>query len=278
MKILLSIFLPVLSLPVFSRLWGRIVRLRRPRFLVKMVIRNYQQAYQIDMDEYQGETEDYASLVEFFTRRLDPERRPLQPNENAIVSPADGILSNIEKITGDQATQVKGKTYSISELIGENIDFSPGWYVATVYLSPSNYHRYHYPLTGNVKRYLHAGTRLFPVNQIGVTRVDRLFIRNERIVAEIERQNMPCYVVAVGATFVGSIKMEFIPAGTRKKRGQWIPVNLEVGQLQEMGRFEMGSTIVMVVPSLLAEPLKDRLGQAVRVGEPLFRLKTSKSR
>jgi phosphatidylserine decarboxylase len=223
------------------------------------------------MDEYKGEVEDYRSLSDFFVRRLDPGKRPLVPQENAVVSPADGILTDVETIFNDQATQVKGKTYKISQLLHEAIDFSRGWHVAVIYLAPSNYHRYHYPVTGNIKRYFHSSGRLFPVNQVGVNRVNRLFVRNERIITEMVNRQMSCYMAAIGASFVGSIKMEFIPGSNRKKRDQWVPVNREVRQLEEMGRFEMGSTIVLVIPTSMAKLLDNVIGQPVKVGQPIFK-------
>lgn len=275
MNILLSIALAIISLPFLSRIWGRIHKMKHPRFLVKRIIKLFHKNYQINMEEYEGEVEDYNSLCSFFTRRLDPTKRPLKPVENVIVSPADGRLTEVQTIYTDEATQVKGKTYRVSEMIGENIDFSKGWHVAVIYLSPSNYHRYHYPLTGKITRYLHTGARLYPVNNVGLNMIDRLFVQNERIVTEIRIQDddrtQSCYIVAVGATFVGSIKMEFITE--RKKRHQWIPVNLDVRQLDEMGRFEIGSTIVMVIPKEFAEPIEGKRGESVNVGDPIFSLK-----
>lgn len=279
MKLLLLIPLSILSIRAFSRMYGHITRLRRPRFLIKRVIEFFRKSYGITMDDYVGESSDYKSLSEFFIRPLDPSKRVLTPVENAIVSPADGQLTEVQTIYQDTATQVKGKTYSVSEMIGKKLDFSEGWHVAVIYLSPSNYHRYHYPLTGTVSGYYHTGARLFPVNQIGLNYVDRLFVRNERIVVEMRHKDTPCYVIAVGATFVGSIKMEFIKE--KRKRHQHHPVNETVTQLQEMGRFEMGSTIVMVIPKKIAEPVRrpghrvDSLTvQQVRLGEPLFSLKS----
>jgi len=272
MKFFISLLLPLISLPVFSRLWGRIVRLRHPRFLVKRVIKRYQRAYNISMDEYEGKVEDYRSLADFFTRRLDPGKRPLVPQENAVVSPADGILTEVETIYSDQATQVKGKTYKISQLLHETIDFSLGWHVAVIYLAPSNYHRYHYPISGNIERYFHSSGRLYPVNRLGVNRVNRLFVRNERIITEIVNRQMSCYMAAIGASFVGGIKMEFIPGSLRKKRDQWVPMNREVQQLEEMGRFEMGSTIVLVIPASMAEPMHKIIGQPIKVGQPIFKM------
>jgi phosphatidylserine decarboxylase len=270
MKFLLSLFLPLISLPVFSRMWGRIVRFRRPRILVKKVIERYRRVYHISMDDYEGKTEDYRSLADFFVRRLDPQKRPLVPVENAIVSPADGVLTAVETVFHDHVTQVKGKTYPLSGLVNAPLDFSQGWHVATIYLAPSNYHRYHYPLTGNLKGYCHTGTRLFPVNRVGVNRIPQLFIRNERMIIEIEEEQMSCYVAAIGATFVGSIKMAGITTPNRQLRHCWIPMNLAVKQLEEMGRFDMGSTLVMVIPKKMAEPIDHIVHQQVRVGQPLF--------
>jgi phosphatidylserine decarboxylase len=230
------------------------------------------------MDEYQGEVSDYRSLSDFFIRQLNPKKRPLVPDESAIVSPADGIVIEMETIFEDKATQVKGKYYKVSELLKENINFSIGWHVATIYLSPFNYHRYHYPLTGSIDRYFHVGGSLFPVNQVGMSHFDKLFLRNERIITRITRSDMSCYMVAIGATFVGSIQMEFIKKGvvnpTQDATGNhWQKVNLDIGQLEEMGRFEMGSTIVLVLPGKMAEPINSVKGKPVRVGQPMFKLK-----
>ncbi|HLP62160.1 MAG TPA: archaetidylserine decarboxylase [Candidatus Deferrimicrobium sp.] len=272
MKKLTSLSLSLLSLPVFSRTWGKITRLRRPRFLIRQFIRWYHRKYNIDMSEYEGELCDYRCLVDFFTRRLDKVCRPLRPDENVVVSPADGFLSGMETIFEDRATQVKGKYYNITELLKENIDFSGGWHVATIYLSPSNYHRFHYPLSGKIKRFFHTGGRLFPVNLLGLNHIDELFIRNERIITEIEKNGLPCYFAAVGATFVGSIRMEFIPEQKKNSRNRWETINLDVHQLEEMGRFEMGSTIVMVLPRQIAEPIDDIKGKPVRVGQAIFKM------
>ena len=224
------------------------------------------------MDEYKGEVEDYRSLSDFFVRKLDPVKRPLVRQENTMVSPADGILTDVETIFNDQATQVKGKTYKISQLLHETIDFSLGWHVAVIYLAPSNYHRYHYPISGNIKRYFHSSGRLFPVNWLGLNRVNRLFVRNERIITELETRQKRYYMAAIGACFVGSIKMEFISGSRRKKQDKWIPMNREVQQLEEMGRFEIGSTIVLVIPKSIAEPLSNIIGEPIKVGQPIFKI------
>lgn len=271
----MRIFLSLISFPFFSRLWGHIAKIKHPGFLVKKIIHFYQTHYNINMNEYIGNLEDYACLSDFFIRHLDTEKRPLLPKNNAIVSPADGTLINIEKIYEDKATQVKGKFYSITQLIKEKVDFSKGWFVATIYLSPSDYHRFHYPLSGELKAFCHSTGSLFPVNSKGMNLIDKLFVRNERIISKFEKQGLLLYMVSVGATNVGSIKMEFI--SKLKRDNKWKQVKKSVKQLDEMGRFEMGSTIILLCPNELVEPSKKTNNQKILVGEPIFLLKQNQS-
>lgn len=231
----------------------------------------------IDMTEYKGIPEDYATLSEFFIRPLDPVNRSLRETPECLVSPSDGVFSSLETVYRDEVTQVKGVTYSLSDFLKRELDFSSGYHVAVIYLSPANYHRYHYPLKGRVDGYCHAHGRLYPVNRLGLDHIKGLFIRNERIITEMTHtpastggSPFKWYMTAVGATNVGSIKMEFIQDSP--PLDVWISCGKEAGQLQEMGRFEMGSTIVMVVPASLARPIPERVGKPIRVGEPIFYL------
>lgn len=266
------IALACISMPALSRLWGRLMRLRRPRFLAKMMIDRFQEHYRIAMDEYQGKASDYRSLSEFFLRPLASGKRLPAADEQCLLAPADGRLSELELINEDRATQVKGWTYPLSLLLGEAIDFSQQWYLATIYLSPSNYHRFHYPLSGRVNGCFHGGTRLFPVNDFSVNRVKRLYIRNERLVTRFVFQDSRFYQVAVGATFVGSIGMKCLPAGL-PALGNWQSLDIQVKQMAEMGHFAMGSTIILIFPAERVENVLTEKGHAVRVGQPLFKLK-----
>jgi phosphatidylserine decarboxylase len=267
------IFLACVSWPALSRLWGRFMRVRRPRFLAQWMIRRFQRHYRIAMDEFQGRPQDYGSLSDFFLRRLDPEKRPLAVNAQCLLSPADGRLSELELVTMDRATQVKGWSYPISLLLGEAIDFSSPWYQATIYLSPRDYHRFHYPLAGRLSGFFSAGTRLFPVNDFSASRVRRLYLRNERVVTRFAFQGGCFYLAAVGATFVGSIGMNDLPRGFAAGKG-WQDLDVAVPQLAEMGHFAMGSTIVLLFPAERVGELLAEKGQAVRVGQPLFQIKT----
>ena len=224
------------------------------------------------MDEYMGSAQDYPSLADFFVRPLDAQQRPLPANEQFILSPADGKLSELELIATDCATQVKGKTYPLSRLLVAEIDFSQGWYLATIYLSPGNYHRFHYPVSGRISGCFHGGSRLFPVNVFSSERVKQLYIKNERLVTCIDLQGSSMYVVAVGATFVGSIAMEYLPARLPNKNG-WCELDIPVTQMAEMGRFNMGSTIIMALPAALVETVVTEKGKPICVGAPLFKIR-----
>jgi phosphatidylserine decarboxylase len=224
------------------------------------------------MDEFRGDAQDYPSLADFFLRRLDPEKRPLEAAAGLLLSPADGRLSGLERACGDAVTQVKGWTYPLSALLAEDLDPAAEWLVATIYLSPRDYHRFHYPLTARISGCFHGGTRLFPVNGFSVRRVRRLYVRNERAVTRFALPGRPLYMAAVGATFVGSIGLAYLEHGL-PATGAWQPCAIPVRQMEEMGHFAMGSTIVLVVPAdLVGETLVEE-GASLRVGQPLFRMR-----
>lgn len=255
-----------------SRLYGRIMRLQRPRRLAQWLIARFHRHYRIDMGEFQGKPEDYGSLAEFFLRPLDAAKRPLPGDESRLLSPADGRLSGLELIEGDAATQVKGWTYPLSLLLAEEPEPPRRWHVATIYLSPRNYHRFHYPVAGRITGCFFGGTRLFPVNGFSVNRVRRLYVRNERAVTRFALHDRPLYMVAVGATFVGNIALNYLACG-RPAPGIWHPCDIEVRQMDEMGHFALGSTIVLVVPAdRVVETLVEE-GALLRVGQPLFKIR-----
>ncbi len=270
MRYIIRPLLSVLSIPALSRFYGWLTRGKRPKFLIKKIIPFFAKNYEINMDEYVGNISDYSSLCDFFVRKIDPEKRVLSKVEDSLVSPADGFLTSINTIYEDRTTQAKGRYYKISEFIQDEIEFSEGWHIATIYLSPHNYHRFHHTATAEIESYYHKKGSLFPVNSFGTDLVKGLFNRNERIITRYNIDNKKFYVVAVGATFVGSIKLEFIE--NIKRDNKWKAVSSDINQLDEMGRFEMGSTIIMVIPKKLATPVNDITGKKIRVGDPIFKL------
>ncbi|MBN2398797.1 MAG: phosphatidylserine decarboxylase [Candidatus Aminicenantes bacterium] len=271
---LLSRFLlACISLPLLSRLWGKLTGLRRPRFLSRRMIKSFKNHYRIDMSEFAGSAQDYPSLADFFVRPLDPLKRPLSPSTDFILSPADGKLSELERVNCNSITQVKGKTYPLSRFLATDVDFAQGWYIATIYLSPCDYHRFHFPVSGRISGCFYGGTRLFPVNPFSCAHVRNLYIKNERLITRMELNGTSIFVAAVGATFVGSIAMTYLPDGLPAKN-EWNELSIPATQLVEMGRFNMGSTIVMVLPAALVEAVIAEKGKPIRVGDPLLKIAT----
>lgn len=260
----------LISFPCLSRLWGHITKIKHPKFIVNAVIKFYASHYSIGMDRYVGDLKDYSSLSNFFIRKLDLTAFPLETDKNSFISPCDGTVTIVEKLFENSATQVKGKKYSVDELVCDKLDYSKGITMITIYLSPANYHRFHFPLDVNVEKYVRTGKSLYPVNNLSVTHIDRLFLVNERVSSKMTYKNHSFYYVAVGASFVGSIKMEFTDDKTWNKP---VKVNKSFIQADEAGMFEMGSTIVLAVPSEMVGDIEVKPGDEVLTGTKLFNLK-----
>lgn len=198
--------------------------------------------------------EAYPTFNHFFTRKLKPEARPIESEAGAIVCPADGAVSQVGKIDGAKVFQAKGKSFSVVDLLGGSVEravpFIDGDF-ATIYLSPKDYHRLHMPLAGKLKEMVHIPGRLFSVNSATTRSVSGLFARNERVAAIFETEAGPMALVLVGAIFVSSIETVWHgvvtpPSATTVQ--SWLydnkPVVLQKGD--EMGRFNMGSTIIVL--------------------------------
>lgn len=246
--------------------------------LIKTAIR----LYQIDMSEVlESDPEAYPCFNAFFTRPLKSDARPLWAEPGAVLGPADGTLSQIGRTTGDRILQAKGKTYSVHELLGgdpaRTEPFRDGRF-ATIYLSPRDYHRLHMPLTGRLREMVHIPGRLFSVNAATTRCVPNLFARNERVAAIFDTEAGPMALVLVGAIFVASIETVWhgivtppsAPAVRTWHYGADAPL-LEKGA--EMGRFNMGSTIIVLF-GRDAVDWDERLGVGAKVcmGQALGRV------
>jgi phosphatidylserine decarboxylase len=269
LKYVSLVALYIISFPFLSRIWGRITKIERPAGLIKKVISFYRKHYGIDMSLYKGDLEDYSSLASFFVRPLDPAVRPLKTDTDSFLSPSDGKISVLEKVEANIATQVKGITFRITELLRKELDFSDGYRLITIYLSPRDYHRYHVPIDSTAVSYIQTGWRLYPVNTFSVGTVNNLFIKNERVCVKFRCKYGEFFYVAVGATFVGSVKMDFYD---NPVEGKWVTVDRKYRQNRELGMFEMGSTIVLAVPEKMVKEMKVKEGDTVQVGQPLFTL------
>ena len=218
---------------------------------IKQVIRHYG----VNMNEsLEQDINVFKSFNHFFTRELKPGVRPLTAEPNAIACPADGEVSQAGNITEGEIFQAKGKSYTVIDLLGGNAEraapFNNGVF-ATIYLSPKDYHRLHMPLTGKLREMVHIPGRLFSVNTATTHSVPGLFARNERVAALFDTDAGPMALVLVGAIFVSSIETVWhgviTPPSIASVQCWQYHDNaptLKIGE--EMGRFNMGSTIIVL--------------------------------
>lgn len=211
--------------------------------------------YDVDMSiAEETNPEVYPSFNAFFTRPLADGQRPINDENNAIVCPADGCISQLGSINNGQIFQAKGHEYSLLELVGGDTDIAKkfiGGSFATVYLSPKDYHRVHMPLAGTLETMIHVPGDLFSVNDTTAENVPRLFARNERVVASFNTDNGPMVVILVGAMIVASIETVWAGLVTPIKKQchttqyqKTSDITLEKGA--EMGRFKLGSTAIVL--------------------------------
>ena len=225
---------------------------------IKQIIKHYG----VNMNEaLEQDINTFKSFNHFFTRELNSNVRPLTTTPNAIACPADGTVSQAGKINDGEIFQAKGKNFTVTELLGGDSKraepFNNGVFT-TIYLSPKDYHRLHMPLTGTLKEMVHIPGRLFSVNTATTNSVPGLFARNERVAAIFDTDAGPLALVLVGAIFVSSIETVWHgvvtpPSITSVRSWQYqenAPV-LKIGE--EMGRFNMGSTIIVLLAKNKAE-------------------------
>ncbi len=250
-------------------------------------IRWFIRRYGVDMSEAAlPDSAQYTDFNSFFTRALRPGLRPVDDAGDALISPADGSVGHFGRARGDSLIQAKGHEYSLARLMGatgrESAEFEGGYFL-TIYLAPGNYHRVHMPLGGALRRTLHVPGRLFSVGTAATRGIPNLFARNERVVSVFDHERGPFALVMVGALFVGGIQQvwEDHPAalphgrdtasGDGRTRGG--AACLDKGE--EMGRFNMGSTVVALFPSSFRLEWTPGLrpGQAIRFGERIATLR-----
>lgn len=244
-----------------------------PAPLLRSAIRSFSAVYKVDLNEMEEQIESFRTFDEFFTRRLADGARPIDPDPLSLVSPSDGCLSEFGTLNGSDLLQVKGKHYSIADLLGSESRaeaFIGGSYT-TIYLSPRNYHRVHFPCSGEVTDYHYIPGELFPVNAMSVRSIDHLFSRNERLVTYLDSNVGPVAVVMVAATCVSAIEpcydtmQHVFERGVESGRVYQEEIQVEKGE--ELGVFHMGSTVVMVFPAGTIEFGDLELGQEVRMGQ-----------
>lgn len=272
-----------------SRLVLAATRSRAPAFK-NALIRLFVKGFRPDMsDAVETDPTAYASFNDFFTRALRPGARPIDPDPRAIVSPVDGTVSEAGLLTDDRILQAKGHDYTLHALLAGNRtwerNFAGGTF-ATIYLAPFNYHRIHMALGGELRESFYVPGRLFSVNRTTARLVPGLFSRNERVFCGFDSGGMPWAIVLVGALNVGSMATVWHGDVTPRKHREVtaLPVRdahgpatlapLQLDKGDEMARFNMGSTVILLFPPGAADWTASlAAGQVLRMGERIGTLR-----
>jgi phosphatidylserine decarboxylase len=260
-----------------SRAVGAATRLPLPGAVGRGVMGAFARRYRIDLSEC-GELSGFRTFGEFFARPLRPGLRPVAPGDDVVVSPVDAVVSEAGLSRAGRLIQAKGIEYPLEALVGDErvgARLAGGSY-ATLYLSPRDYHRIHFPLAGRILGWRYVPGKLWPVNPASVRNVPGLFTVNERLVTLLDSPLGLVAIVAVGATVVGRVRATYdpevpvtnLPGAVAQGRDYANPI--PVGKGQELGAFEMGSTVILafepgrvaLAPALVA-------GARVRVGEAI---------
>ncbi|HWK84069.1 MAG TPA: archaetidylserine decarboxylase [Caldimonas sp.] len=274
-KVLPQYLLPKRGLTAFA---GRVASRERGATTTRLV-RWFVRKYGVDMSEAaNGDLASYASFNDFFTRALKDGARPLASAD--LVCPVDGTISQFGAIEHDQIVQAKGHRYSTSALVGGDHALAERFHdgsFATLYLSPKDYHRVHMPCDGTLTRMIHVPGALFSVNPTTARGVPGLFARNERVVCVFDSKAVGSFVLTlVGATVVGSMATVWhgvvnAPRVRRVREWRYAEAQVALRQGQEMGRFLLGSTVVLLFPKtagLVFNPAWAP-GRAIRLGEAM---------
>ncbi|WP_404363944.1 archaetidylserine decarboxylase [Marinobacter sp.] len=263
-----------------SRLAGKLADNEKMPALKNRVVKWFIGHYGVDMSEaVESDPEAYPSFNAFFTRALKPGIREFEGGESVVTSPVDGAMSQLGQIRSDRVFQAKGQSFSLLELLGGDRrradQFTEGEF-ATIYLAPRDYHRIHMPLAGTLREMVYVPGRLFSVNPMTAANVPNLFARNERVVAIFDTEFGPMAMVMVGAMIVGSVETRWagiVAPGKREVSAtsydtETDPIRYKKGE--EMGRFRLGSTVILVFPKDVAkwDPSMDA-ARNLRLGEAL---------
>lgn len=269
-----------------SRAMGKFAS-ARAGWLTRMFTQWFVSKYNVDMSEaIEEDPRAYPTFNEFFTRPLKPDARPLVAGDDELAHPVDGTVSQLGPIRGDSLIQAKNHDYSMQALLGGDAAVAEPFHdgeFATIYLAPRDYHRIHMPLAGTLQKMIYVPGDLFSVNPLTAENVPNLFARNERVVAVFDSEIGPFAMVLVGATIVASIETVWAgtvtpPTGPRVHTWDYPSDGLNAIRLnkgEEMGRFKLGSTVVLVFPKdtmQFAEELAP--GVVTRMGQVLGNVAT----
>jgi phosphatidylserine decarboxylase len=228
-----------------------------------------------DLDLSDAGIRRFRSMHECFTRQLKAGARPIDPDPSVLVSPCDAIVGACGTVVGNELLQIKGFPYTLDDLLGRSADaYQNGRYI-TLRLTSSMYHRFHAPHDCRVELVTYISGDTWNVNPIALKRVERLFCKNERVVVDTRLAlGQPVTMVAVAAILVASVRLHFLDVvlNLRHRGPNVISCDATLVKGQEMGWFEHGSTIIVLVPDGFTQCEDVYEGRTIRVGEPLLRL------
>ncbi|WP_148714318.1 archaetidylserine decarboxylase [Chitinolyticbacter meiyuanensis] len=270
--VLLQHLAPKLALTVFA---GWVATPQRG-WVTTRIIQRFVRKYGVNMAEAADpDITSYKSFNDFFTRALKPGARPLA--DSTLVCPVDGAISQFGRIDGDQIFQAKGHSYTTRALVGGDAalakEFEHGSF-ATIYLSPKDYHRIHMPCNGRLTRMIYVPGELYSVNPATARGVPGLFARNERVVCVFDGARGPFVLVLVGATIVGSMATVWHgvvnpPRAGEVREWRYDDQQITLKQGEEMGRFLLGSTVVLLFPQALDFNPDWAPARSIRLGEAM---------
>lgn len=256
-----DLVMPILPKNDLSHMVGKLVHKTLPGPLGRLSVSTFARVYNIDMNEAEFPIEHYKTIGELFTRRLKAGARPIA--DSFVVHPADAVVSQAGAIEKLQLIQAKGKTYTVSELLRSphfSANFEGGSFM-TYYLCPTDYHRVHSPVDGEIIWSCHVPGTMWPVNEWSVNAIPNLFAMNERVVVVIQTARGLVALVMVAATNVGNMTMTFDPQITtahrapgRHPREHTYAPPIPVKKGDELGIFHMGSTVVMLYEKSVLAP------------------------
>jgi phosphatidylserine decarboxylase len=257
---------------VISRVTGDLVAIERPKLFARQVRDWFIQRYDINMHEAELPLESYPSVAKLFTRKLKPGIRPIG---EGLVHPCDGRLTCAELIESNSLVQAKGHHYRLNALLVDEkaLNLYGGGAHLVYYLCPTDYHRVHAPVDGEVTEVVHVPGALWPVNEWSVQNIADLFSVNERVIFNIKTALGPVALVMVGATNVGKITVSFDPCvvgnqgDLREPHRKTYDNPVKIKKGDELGVFNMGSTVVMIYPKNMLNVLP-KLG-ATKLGQSL---------
>jgi phosphatidylserine decarboxylase len=260
-----------------SRALGRLAASRAPQPVVNAAVAAFVRAYDVDLSEVEVPPGGFRTFDDFFTRRLRPGARLIDPDASALVSPADGRIEDLGEITSGAQLTVKGQSYTAADLLGDSeaaASYAGGRYFV-VYLSPRDYHRVHAPTSGSMVSVRYIPGTLFPVNRIGA-HVPRLFARNERLaMAQKSAVHGLVTTIMVGAIGVGRIGLSFDDLQTNRGHApglrRYPDSSISLVRGDELGVFHMGSTAIVMTPPGCGLDVVVRAGAVTRMGEAMAR-------